>query len=544
MLYVSDLNGNEELLTDYSVPERDRVVNGEYYLSFTLFKTSKNEHSFPMVVEDAAIFLDDDEFRIKQLGEEMIGQAPSKKVSSIHVFFIDMAKIYQHSVLNGTVNMVQALNHVFEGTGWTWVNQGAFTSIRVENWGDKRQLALFQELLNKFEAEFTIDNKNKTVTIRNEIGTDTEAQFRYNHNLKTLKKSIDSKNIFTYIEGYGKDGLKRTYTSPLASDPRYGIIEQDPVKDEKYTDAASLDARLQAELNDKPDVLIESEIVALQKQGLKLNQFDLGDYVYMLHEKMDIDIQIRAARIVDYPLHPMKSPKVTLTNYREALQKKSFTAITANFAFAQKQIQQVMDADGNLTLALKRLYMNTDVYADESGVWYVDPTDPNRFVHIGAGGIDVHRGLIRVEREDGYATIIGGVIQHGFNIQASEPPFQTEGVEKIGQFYRVRTTNRDNIQRYTFKHDSRYLHVVANMKTTNGMLGTIAFDVLDSNDEIILSSTYLIETRWNDDQGYRKEALIDLGVPTGELVAVYWRMYGANDVDYVYGSLRYIVQEG
>ncbi|WP_153604077.1 hypothetical protein [Pseudomonas aeruginosa] len=47
------------------------------------------------------------------------------------------------------------------------------------------------------------------------------------------------------------------------------------------------------------------------------------------------------------------------------------------------------------------------MFADKRVFVYMDPEDKNRYVHIGAGGLDVHRGLIRMGCDTGFATIIG-----------------------------------------------------------------------------------------------------------------------------------------
>jgi hypothetical protein len=55
------------------------------------------------------------------------------------------------------------------------------------------------------------------------------------------------------------------------------------------------------------------------------------------------------------------------------------------------------------------------------------------------------------------------------------------------------------------------------------------------------------ETRLNHyegHQGYRKDILIGLGTPTGNLLVMYWRMFSYVPGWKTYESIRYLVQEG
>ncbi|MRB24977.1 hypothetical protein GH839_29830, partial [Bacillus thuringiensis] len=76
-------------------------------------------------------------------------------------------------------NFKQCMDFIFNGTGWSWVSQGAFTTTEFQNFGDKKRLVLLQTALNRYEAELEINNKTKTITFKNQIGQQTDAQFRY-----------------------------------------------------------------------------------------------------------------------------------------------------------------------------------------------------------------------------------------------------------------------------------------------------------------------------------------------------------------------------
>jgi len=135
-------------------------------------------------------------------------------------------------------------------------------------------------------------------------------------------------------------------------------------------------------------------------------------------------------------------------------------------------------------------------------------------------------------------------LQHDLGIQGSVPTFKTEAIEEIGQFFRSQGTNRfENVQRFTFKHQSRYIRIICNMWTEAETGGNMAFDVYTDDEETDIASGVVTETRTHSDQGYRKELLLDLGVPTGDLLVMYWRIFSNVNNTYTYGSVRYIVRE-
>jgi phage minor structural protein len=534
-LIITSLGGESEVLTDYQIKERKKVVNGDISLPFFVVQTERNRHSFPLVQEESIVEYDGQKYRIKKMREYMKGNTSVKDISKCSHVFFDIIDNHQYETLSGTLNMTQVLNHVFSVTDWTWVNQGAFVGVEFDKFGDGNALELFRTILDRFGAEFEITGE-KEITIKNQIGTLKDAQFRYRHNIKTLYKDIDSSNVSTYIKGFGKD-ITAEYTSLNSS--VYGIRHAPPVRDDKFTTVGALQEHLQKVLIDTPNIVIEVDIFELKNQGIPVHDFGLGDTIYLIHEDLGIDSTVRILEYTDYP-ESFKSPTVVLANFKPTL-----TKVLGSMQQTSKAVRQLTDADGNLSLAVKRLYRNSDHYSDHTGDWYISPDDPNAYVHIGAGGLDVHKGLVRVEREDGYAVIVGGTIQNGFNMQGAYPPFRTAGVSEVGPWVRTTSTSQfENIQSYTFKHDSRYLVAKIGMYTENGITGYMAFDLDTSDGNGTSVTTLATVTRASTDQGWTTYVTMDLGVPTGNRKTLYVRLYGSNSASYVYGRILYISQEG
>ena len=519
MLIVQGLNGQSEMLTDYKEVKRKRRVNGEYSLSFYLLNTPNVAPAYNLVNE-RAIIQDKfgDEYVI--LGVNKRGHY-GKSVSAVHIFFDDMMD-WQYNLYNGSATFKQCMDFIFNGTGWKYINQGAFAVTKFENFGDDTRSSLLQKALNRYGTEMQIDNKTKTVTFKNQIGVETDAQFRYGHNLKTFEEDTDMANFATYIRGYGKDATDKEfmveYESPMAK--VYGKIHQKPIRDERYKTKETLLEACKKEINDVPDTRFKISIVNLIANGLSpLHKFNYGDHVYMFYEKADVQIKIRVIEIEDDPTDQTKSPIIELSTFKEL---KTMSAIQAQFQQTQKQVQQLLDDGGNLSLALKRLYRNSNHFSDHTGDWYISPDDPNAYVHIGAGGLDVHRGLIRVERDDGFATIIGGYLQYGFDIAGHYPPFRGINIVEDGWWLTSTHDVLDSCQFYTFEHKTRYVKLKAQIFTETGGEVELAMVSSDSGQQIMskISSTQTSPPPSNDDV----ELVYDLGVPTGDLKSFYLRM--------------------
>lgn len=519
MLLVTGLNGKTERLVDYKNVRRKWRVNGEHSLSFLLFNTERVQHAYDLVSERSKITDKyGDEYIIRGISED--GHW-SKQITAMHIFFDQFSTDHQYNLLNGYTNFNQCMDFIFNGTGWNWVNQGAFAATEFQNFGDKKRLVLLQTALNRYEAELEINNKTKTITFKNQIGKQTDAQFRYGYNLKTFNKDIDMNSFFTIIRGYGKDSNEKEimveYKSPMLQ--QFGPLVQDPIRDERFKSTDALMNACKNTISDIPDIKFKVSVANLIENGLPAQNYNYGDYVYMLYEKANIAVSIRIIEKEDDPTDDTVAPVVELSTFK---QLKSMSAIQAQFQQTQSLVKQLMDDGGNLSLALKRLYMNTETFADNTGVWYIDPNDKNRYVHIGAGGLDVHRGLIRVERDDGFATIIGGAIQYGFDIAGHYPPYRGINVVEDGWWLTSTHDVLDSCQFYTFEHKTRYVKLKAQIFTEAGGEVELAMVSSDSGQQIMskISSTQTSPPPQNDDV----ELSYDLGVPNGELKSFYLRM--------------------
>ncbi|MGG6437369.1 phage tail protein [Saccharococcus caldoxylosilyticus] len=307
MLVVTSLQGQTEPLPDAKGVEVAEQVNGEYSIKFVCSNTENNRYAYPLVQEESIVELDGHEFRIKQMNEVRT----SKEVHAQHIFF-DLVDHYQEGTFGGTHTVDEFFSYALNGTGWTFENVDVTGGAFIPNFGEGNVVALIRQICDAFGCEIKIE-PNRHIKIYKQIGTDKDEQFRYKHNIKTIKKSVDTTKLATVIKGYGANGLVVEYHSP--NEAIYGTRYAEPIKDDQYTTAESLTERLKQELVDVPEVSIELELSQL---GFDV---ELGDRVWVIYEPLGIDFQTRVMEIKRYPF-TKRSPVVTLSN-----KKRVFTDI-------------------------------------------------------------------------------------------------------------------------------------------------------------------------------------------------------------------------
>ncbi|HFK1403020.1 TPA: phage tail spike protein, partial [Bacillus cereus] len=390
-LTITDLQGNTEILTGFKGFKRNRRVNGEKIISFLILPTEGNQHSFPMVQEEHKVEFKNETYVIKSLTERTIGNTYYKQVECIHDFFVNMINKQKYEVHNGSMKFIDALDFIFKDTGYQPVAIENFYAKDFENFGKENRLALLKKALERYKAEISID-KN-LVYFRTKIGEDTDFQFRYNFNIKTFERNVDTKNLATYIRGYGADGLMREYTSP--NKEIFGFIEATQINDDRFTTTEGLDRALREAIQDTPLVSITIDFVDLRKAGYPYIVPNEGDRVLLIYEPMDIDIETRIMEIeeeYDANLEPF-SCRVTLANYR-----KDFAGTLLQNV--NKTLGEIVTDDGKIKnsvldeavrIASEAIKSAQTELLFENGILAKDKENPNNLVAFNSAGLGISR---------------------------------------------------------------------------------------------------------------------------------------------------------
>lgn len=414
-LFVTDLSGQTEIVTGHKDLNIKRRVNGEYSLSFTLFKTKNNEHSYPLIQEESIVEYDGQSYTIKQLEERSLGSKAVKTIKAEHIFF-SLIDHYVYELLDeGEYELNTLLALVFEGSGYTYSISGTFQKQYFEEFGQGNGLELVNLLCNKYGAE--IDVNNKHVTFKERIGKRIDFQFRYKHNVKTISKSVDTSNLSTVIRGYADKTeygiylVEAEYRSPLLS--VYGERHAEPIYADDLVFESSLLNRLKESINDQPDISYSLEFVELIKQGFPDESFNLGDTVFTIWEPLGIDISTRIVEYTYYPHDPTKSV-VTLANF-----KNNVTDIMADFGKTKQNVDRILTDAGKVKFSamdeqVKRstealLNSMTELeYPNEGGIIGRSKIDPSDYTVFNSAGFGIYR--------DG--DLIEAITTAGFNLSA------------------------------------------------------------------------------------------------------------------------------
>lgn len=416
MMIVTNLAGETELLVDFisNSLKRTRKVNGDYSLSFTLLKTEKNQHAYPLVEEESIIEYDGQQYCIKDVTEVLAGVTPIKTVQASHIFF-DLVDTYKYDYLENTQYLQTCLTFILEGTGYTFEVIDSFSSAVFEKFGEDNSLSLVQKALNVFGAEVQINNKH--LKFYRQIGTDTETQIRYRYNVKALEKYVNTNNLSTRIRGFGKKNeddsyvVTAEYISPNAS--IYGIRDAKPVYDERYTDYQSLLERIKSELIDEPEISFKVDALELKKLGVLTEQLNEGDRVFVIYEPLGIDLIARVLEIVDYP-ESSKPAEYTFGNFQN-----NFVSEMAGFQKTKDNVDAILNGqqklpynvlDDAVLRATEALTSAMTELIFDNGIIARDPSNPNRLVLINSKGIGIS--------DNGGATFKEAITADGFVLSA------------------------------------------------------------------------------------------------------------------------------
>lgn len=202
MLPITDVTGDTQLLTNVKQIVRSRKVNGEKTIQFITIPDESNDHSFAHADNESTTVFGNEPYIIKQVNEKSVGSTSIKQIGAVHTFFNTMINCYQYDSLVGSQTFFATLTMVFAPTTYTFSIVDTFTSETFDNLGQDNCLSLFQKVLEQYGAEFKVVGNH--ITLYKQIGVDSDFQFRWKHNVKAIDKSVDSKNLSTYIKGYGK----------------------------------------------------------------------------------------------------------------------------------------------------------------------------------------------------------------------------------------------------------------------------------------------------------------------------------------------------
>ena len=279
MLTVTDGSQVEPLIkigTDFKM---EQIVDGTFTVSFSCFP-SENNPGYELLKSESIITVDGNDFRVKVFADNVY----SKTVTALSIFY-DRLKTYRHGTFEGSHTLNNHINFALQGTGWTFTADANIANVTnyIRSFGNDNVIKLVQKICKYHECEFQI-LPNKQLYFAKEIGGNYDYQYRYKHNISSIVLQEDTTNLATYIKGFGKDDLTVEYTSPNID--IFGRREEEPVKDERFTDATALLNYIKSKLQDEPQLAIETTIPELVAR-------ENGERVWLIYEPLGVEMSTR-----------------------------------------------------------------------------------------------------------------------------------------------------------------------------------------------------------------------------------------------------------
>ena len=226
-IIVTDFNNKmSELLLDFAYDTFDYEYerNSSRQISFTAYKTTKNEDVFNMLQNEAFIDYQGQRYVIKDATASYNGLVFTKEITAFHIMYEFQNHFVSKDITSEELNdevtddetdtlmsLDQYLNFIFKDNklGYSYKIIGNFNkSLPVTDLGDKNGIEHLIEGSEIFDYIFFADNKMIHIYDHTTFYNLTEKVVRYRYNNDEVKATVDTKELKTFIKGYGKKKSK------------------------------------------------------------------------------------------------------------------------------------------------------------------------------------------------------------------------------------------------------------------------------------------------------------------------------------------------
>ncbi|MFT9098522.1 phage tail protein [Liquorilactobacillus sp.] len=330
---------------------------------------------------------------------------------AVHKFLWDFSKSVFYENWTGSHTFAAYLDALFSGSGYTYDLQTTVAAFEKDNWGMKNKADLLSDIISDAGVELEISNLK--VTIKAQIGSDLTSIARYGINLSDLIEENNISNFATHGKGFGayydeddtsKGRLEVEYTSDLAE--TYGILDLDPIVDERYTISDNLLAAVKSGVDATFAVSVSLNMYDLENAGYpNYDSPQVGDWILAIDEKLNFKRKVRIIKLeeefdanekrIGYSVtagdlsqaEQLQSAQVSATN---AIQQLQQDVITVYYA-ANGKNRTFTGTDDPNTLGLTNL-ISGDIYWRTNGnkkeLWIYDGTRWNQEV-TDATGVEI-----------------------------------------------------------------------------------------------------------------------------------------------------------
>lgn len=221
-IIVTDMKGTmSELLLDfaYDTFKYEYERNATRQISFTAYKSNYNEDVYNLLQNESFIDYDGQRYVIKSASPSFDGVLHTKEITATHIMFEFQNHYVSKDISSETMNedtdedtsqtltLKQYLDFGFKGNGlgYTYEINGTFNDrVKIEELGSKNGIEHLVEGADLFSYIYFADNKKIYIYDENAFYKLTEKTIRYRYNNSEVRATVDTKDLKTYIRGYGK----------------------------------------------------------------------------------------------------------------------------------------------------------------------------------------------------------------------------------------------------------------------------------------------------------------------------------------------------
>lgn len=319
---IKEINKVGETYPLDAVIKHEQELNGDERIEVDIHYTDNNR-KFLAYHEDLNMWL------IEFEGKEYVIVSNTKKgygdyqmVSCTAILYalfkLNTDRIYERYDEHLTVT--EGLTLVFSGTPFTYINVGNAASEQFEGLGEgETRLEVLKTLIDRWGYEIKI--VGDVFYFYDQVGNDSNFEYRYKINASDIEQASDANEMYTYARGYGdysddvaettdettdttetsdipiteKANLKREYTSPLAK--YIGKLHAPPIQDGRITKVETMDQKLYDLVENSITITFTANIVDMRENGYEYQSAVLGDRVFLVDERINVDREIRVIKI-------------------------------------------------------------------------------------------------------------------------------------------------------------------------------------------------------------------------------------------------------
>lgn len=432
LFFIRDLEGEEYYLE--GTIKHEQELNGDERIDMDIPYTEMNSIFMDQQsdLKMWVILFENKEYRIISSKQQGLGNKYTISVTAVLYIldYLNTHRVYER--IDASLTTKEAFDIVFNDTPYTYVTVDTAYSERFEGIGEgETKLEIFKTFIDRYGYEMKI--VDKVVYLYNQIGSDANFEYRHKVNTQDISKEVDASEMYTYMRGYGdyreeggeeetttettnsetssgyrktdvkviendneedvtkKAKLKREYTSPLAA--IIGIREGPPIMNANITKQDTMDKKLREAVESSVNISFTADIYDMSRHGYRFQHAELGDRVFLVDERIGLDIEIRVVKIDREINNEGYVTNVEIT-FGSANLADNYSS---NLSTAAKDIQDLIEGRKKLkfdaldvisqSMVKKILNTSSELAFDSNGIHAVEKNNPNNQMTLNSSGL-------------------------------------------------------------------------------------------------------------------------------------------------------------